>query len=163
MSDQDSIFFRNFSILLGVLVLFTIILGVGASIFQDNLVENLKDREDRSSVQASIAPAATVITDPNAIVEVVPEVQEAPFGGSTDGEMIYTNVCAACHTTGAGGAPKLEAAAWTGRMDKGAETLLANAINGFTGEDGLMPAKGGRTDLTDEQVKAAVDFMTSKL
>lgn len=162
MSDQDSIFFRNFSILLGVLVLLTIILAVGASMFQDNLVDNLKDREDRSSIQADIQPAATVNTDPNAVVEVA-VVQEAPFDGSTDGEMIYNNVCAACHGTGAGGAPKLEAAAWTGRLDKGAEAVLANAINGYTGDAGMMPAKGGRTDLTDEQVQAAVEFMTDSL
>ncbi len=163
MSDQDSIFFRNFSILLGVMILLTIILAVGSSMFQDNLVENLKDRLDRSDIQASIAPAAAVNTDPNAIVEVAPAQQAVPFDGSLDGELIYNNVCAACHGTGAGGAPKLEAAAWEGRIDKGAEAVLANAINGYTGEAGLMPAKGGRTDLTDEQVKAAVDFMTGSL
>lgn len=163
MSDQDSIFFRNFSILLAVMILLTIILAVGSSIFQDRLVENLKDRQDRSDIQASIAPAAKVNTDPNAIVEAAPAATAAPFEGSLDGELIYNNVCTACHGTGAGGAPKLEAAAWAGRLDKGEEALLANAINGYTGEAGLMPAKGGRTDLSDEQVKAAVDFMTSKL
>lgn len=162
MSDQDSIFFRNFSILLAVLVLFTIILAVGASMFQDNLVENLKDRADRSDIHADIQPSASVNTDPNAVVEVA-VAQVAPFDGSTDGEMIYNNVCAACHGTGAGGAPKLEADAWAGRLDKGAEAVLANAINGYTGEAGMMPAKGGRTDLTDEQVEAAVEFMTSSL
>lgn len=162
MSDQDSIFFRNFSILLAVLILLTIILAVGASMFQDNLVENLKDRADRTDIQADIKPAATVNTDPNAVVEVA-VAQVAPFDGSTDGEMIYNNVCSACHGTGAGGAPKLEAAAWAGRLDKGAEAVLANAIKGYTGESGMMPAKGGRADLTDEQVQAAVEFMTGSL
>ncbi|WP_154223935.1 c-type cytochrome [Marinicella rhabdoformis] len=162
MSDQDSIFFRNFSILLAVLILLTIILAVGASMFQDNLVENLKDRADRSGIQADIKPAASVNTDPNAVVEVA-VAQVAPFDGSTDGEMIYNNVCAACHGTGAGGAPKLEAAAWAGRLDKGSDAVLANAINGYTGDAGMMPAKGGRADLTDEQVQAAVEFMTSSL
>ena len=162
MSDQDSIFFRNFSILLAVLILLTIILAVGASMFQDNLVENLKDRADRSDIQADIKPAATVNTDPNAVVEVA-VAQVAPFDGSTDGEMLYNNVCSACHGTGAGGAPKLEAAAWAGRLDKGAEAVLANAINGFTGDSGMMPAKGGRADLTDEQVQAAVEYMTGSL
>ncbi len=162
MSDQDSIFFRNFSIMLAVLVLLTIIVAVGASMFQDNLVENLKERADRSDIQADIKPAAMVNTDPNAVVEVA-VAQVAPFDGSTDGEMIYNNVCAACHGTGAGGAPKLEAAAWAGRLDKGTDAVLANAINGYTGDAGMMPAKGGRTDLTDEQVQAAVEFMTGSL
>ncbi len=162
MSDQDSIFFRNFSILVVVLILFTIVLAVGSSIFQDKLVKNLEDRKDRSTIQASIAPAAKVNTDPNAIIAVA-EVTEIPFDGSTDGELIYTNVCTACHGTGAGGAPKLEASAWKDRLSKGPEAILANAIKGFTGNSGLMPAKGGRTDLTDEQVKAAVEFMTGSL
>ncbi len=77
--------------------------------------------------------------------------------------MIYDNVCMACHTTGAGGSPKLEAAAWEGRLEKGMDAVIANAINGFMGEAGLMPAKGGRADLTDEQMKVAVEYMTNNL
>ncbi|VAW35905.1 hypothetical protein MNBD_GAMMA01-292, partial [hydrothermal vent metagenome] len=67
--------------------------------------------------------------------------------------------CFACHGTGAAGAPKLEAAAWTGRLEKGTDALVANAIKGFQGNTGFMPAKGGRPDLSDAQVRAAVEFM----
>ena len=69
----------------------------------------------------------------------------------------------ACHTTGAGGAPKLIAAEWDVRISQGEEVILQHAIEGYTGEKGLMPAKGGRTDLTDEQVKVTVEFMLANL
>jgi len=163
MSDQDSIFFRNFSILLATLVILTIILALVAISMQDKLVINVQAQADRSSIQESIKPVATVNTDPNAIVETAPVAVAAAFDGSLDGEMIYNNVCTACHGTGAGGAPKLVAAEWDGRLDKGMDAVVANAIEGFTGTKGLMPAKGGRSDLTDEQVQATVEYMTSHI
>ena len=94
---------------------------------------------------------------------VAPVAVAAAFDGSLDGEMIYNNVCAACHTSGAGGAPKLIAAEWEGRLEQGMDAMVANAIAGFMGEKGLMPAKGGRADLSDEQVKATVEFMAAHL
>ncbi|MGJ8663014.1 MAG: c-type cytochrome [Marinicella sp.] len=163
MSDQDSIFFRNFSILLGALVILTIVLALIGISMQDKLVANVQGQADRSSIQESIKPVAEVNTDPNAVIEAAPSAMAAAFDGSLDGEMLYNNVCMACHTTGAGGAPKLVAAEWDGRLDKGMDAVLANAINGYTGDQGMMPAKGGRVDLTDEQVQAAVEFMTTNI
>lgn len=163
MSDQDSIFFRNFSILLGALVLLTIVLALIGISMQNKLVANVQGQADRTAIQTSIKPVAEVNTDPNAVAVAAPVASAAAFDGSLDGNMIYDNVCMACHTTGAGGAPKLEAAAWDSRMEKGMEAVIANAINGFMGEAGLMPAKGGRADLSDEQVKAAVEYMVDNL
>ncbi len=163
MSDQDSIFFRNFSILLAALVVLTIVLALVGVSMQNKLVANVQGEADRSQIQESIKPVATVNTDPNAVVEEAPAEVVAAFDGSLDGEMIYNNVCAACHNTGAGGAPKLTAAEWEGRLEKGMDAVIANRIAGFMGEQGLMPAKGGRNDLTDEQVKATVEYMTSNL
>jgi cytochrome c5 len=77
--------------------------------------------------------------------------------------VIYANLCGACHTSGAGGAPKLEAAAWTARIAQGAETMHKHAIEGFQGGAGIMPAKGGNPALTDEQVIATVDWMVANL
>ncbi len=163
MSDQDSIFFRNFSILLAALVVLTIVLVLIGVSMQNKLVANVQGEADRSQIQESIKPVATVNTDPNAVVEEAPAEMVAAFDGSLDGEMIYNNVCAACHNTGAGGAPKLTTAEWESRLEKGMDTVIANAIAGFMGEKGLMPAKGGRNDLSEEQVKATVDYMTSHL
>jgi cytochrome c5 len=163
MSDQDSIFFRNFSILLAALVVLTIVLALIGLRMQNQLVANVQGQADRTSVQETIKPVAAVNTDPNAVAAVAPVAMAAAFDGSLDGEMIYNNVCAACHTSGAGGAPKLVAAEWEGRLDKGMDAVIANAIAGFMGDKGLMPAKGGRNDLSDEQVQATVEYMTAHI
>lgn len=81
---------------------------------------------------------------------------EADGGNGIDGSEIYANACAACHASGAAGAPVLgEADAWAPRIDKGTEELYSSAINGI----GAMPPKGGNMNLSDEEVQAAVDHM----
>lgn len=80
-----------------------------------------------------------------------------------DGQKTYQQACAACHATGAAGAPKLEKGAWTDRVAKGKDTLYDHAINGFKGSAGYMPPKGGRSDLSDDAVKAAVDYMVAQV
>ncbi len=78
------------------------------------------------------------------------------------GEQIYNSACIACHGAGIAGAPKFgDAAVWQPRLAQGTDTLYDHAINGFQGSGGLMPAKGGRPDLSDESVQAAVDFMVA--
>ncbi|WP_445156527.1 c-type cytochrome [Halomonas sp. E14] len=73
-----------------------------------------------------------------------------------DGEAIYNRACMACHMTGAAGAPIMgDAAAWAPRLEQDMETLYDHSINGFQ----AMPPKGGHMNLTDEEVKAAVDYM----
>lgn len=71
---------------------------------------------------------------------------------------IYKSTCAACHDSGAAGAPKTgDAAGWTARLAKGYDKLVANAINGI----GAMPAKGGNPDLDDVEVARAVVHMAN--
>jgi cytochrome c5 len=75
------------------------------------------------------------------------------------GEAVYTTVCAACHATGAAGAPKLgDAAAWGARSAKGYDTLLKHALEGI----GAMPAKGGNPDLDNVEVARAVVYLANK-
>lgn len=88
---------------------------------------------------------------------------QVAYDGTLDGSVIYQNLCGACHTAGAGGAPKLEKAAWTARIAQGMETLDKHAIEGFQGAAGVMPAKGGNPSLTDEQVIATVQWMVDNL
>ena len=54
-------------------------------------------------------------------------------------------------------------AAWAPRLAQGEATLLKHAIEGYTGTEGMMPAKGGNPALTDEQVKATVDWMIAQV
>lgn len=77
-----------------------------------------------------------------------------------DGAAVYNGNCAACHATGVAGSPKFgDKAAWAGRVTKDKETLYGHALNGFQGETGVMPPKGGFMNLSDDEVKSAVDYM----
>lgn len=74
------------------------------------------------------------------------------------GEAVYTAICAACHATGAAGAPKIgDAGAWAPRIAQGYDTLLKHAIEGIR----AMPAKGGNPDLDDVEVARAVVHMAN--
>ncbi|WP_308364305.1 MULTISPECIES: cytochrome c5 family protein [unclassified Microbulbifer] len=80
----------------------------------------------------------------------------AAGGGARSGEAVYKGSCFSCHGTGAAGAPKFgDAAAWGPRIDKGIDTLYTHAINGFN----AMPPKGLCMDCSEDEVKAAVDYM----
>lgn len=79
-----------------------------------------------------------------------------------DGKATFDSVCFACHATGAAGAPKAgDKAAWAPRIAQGLDVLKQHANQGFQGNSGFMPAKGGRTDLSDADVGAAVEYMVS--
>lgn len=84
---------------------------------------------------------------------------------SQDGEAIWKGTCAVCHTEPLSGAPLVtDKAAWAPRLKKGREALYQSALRGFTGPKGTeMPAKGGNASLTDREVRAAVDYMTSRV
>ena len=74
------------------------------------------------------------------------------------GADVYNAACAACHGTGAAGAPKLgDAAAWGPRIKQGFDTLVSHAIKGIR----AMPAKGGNPDLDDIEVARAVAHMAN--
>jgi cytochrome c5 len=81
---------------------------------------------------------------------------------AVDGKAIYDTYCMACHAMGVAGAPKYgDAEAWSARIAQGKETLYEHSLNGYQGDAGIMPAKGGFTNLSDEEVTAAVDHMVS--
>ena len=79
-----------------------------------------------------------------------------------DAKSDYENTCTACHGFGVTGAPKLgDKESWAPRIAQGINTLYRHAIDGFTGEYGVMPMKGGFTNLSDEHIKAIVDYMVA--
>ena len=89
-----------------------------------------------------------------------PAVATAGGSASRSGEDVYNAACMACHSTGAAGAPKLgDAAAWADRIAKGTDALYDSALNGIAGT-GMM-AKGGCMACSDEETKAAVDYMVA--
>jgi len=75
------------------------------------------------------------------------------------GQAVYTKSCAACHDSGVMGAPKVgDKAAWATLNAEGVDSLTHNAIKG----EGKMPPKGGNMKLSDDEVKAAVEYMVNK-
>lgn len=80
-----------------------------------------------------------------------------------DGKATYDSICFACHGTGAAGAPKTgDKENWAPRIAQGMDVLKKHAIEGFKGNSGFMPAKGGNAALSDADVGAAVEFMVSQ-
>ncbi|MDO4997551.1 MAG: c-type cytochrome [Neisseria sp.] len=82
---------------------------------------------------------------------------------TADGKAVYDSLCMACHAAGVAGAPKTgDSAGWKDRLAQGKDTLVKNAITGFTGKTGVMPAKGGNPGLSDAEVEAAVIYMANQ-
>jgi cytochrome c5 len=79
------------------------------------------------------------------------------------GKRIVDQVCSACHANDLSEAPQLkQPAMWTARLAKGRDALVHSALNGFTGPTGEeMPPRGGRPELTDADIQAAVDYIIS--
>ena len=76
------------------------------------------------------------------------------------GKDVYDKACQGCHNMGVAGAPKVgDAGAWADRIATGMGSLSSNAINGYQGASGVMPAKGGNMSLSDDEVKSAVAYM----
>jgi len=75
------------------------------------------------------------------------------------GEQIVQATCGNCHIAGLNGAPKIgDRAAWTKRASGGIDAAVASAIKGH----GSMPSRGGMSDLTDPELKSAVQYMFLK-
>ncbi len=107
-------------------------------------------------VRERLAPAGNVCVEGQECTTATVAAAEPQSSEPRSGEDVYGAACAACHNSGAAGAPVLgEVDQWSARIEKGANELYASAINGI----GTMPAKGGNASLSDEEVQAAVDHM----
>jgi len=172
VSQSDNIFWRQFGAILLALIVFGVVVAfiaraIGGSAHRAAI-------NSPSAVAERIAPEGRVrVGDPQQTVaaaqapepEPEPESQPAmaaaagPASGTTgDGEQIYGGVCKACHAAGVAGAPKLDdAEAWAPRLELGTDALIASVING----KGAMPPKGGNPSLTEDQIRAAVEYMVN--
>lgn len=109
-------------------------------------------------VSDGTSPAADTATADAA----APTASSETVAAVADGEAVYKKACMTCHGAGIAGAPKLgDAADWGPRIAQGDALLLEHAIKGFTGQKGMMPAKGGFVTLSDDEVKAAIDYMVA--
>ncbi len=108
------------------------------------------------------APADATVAAPTAeLAPAAVPAAAAPVKVAIDGQKVYTASCAACHGAGIAGAPKVgDKAAWVARVKQGSTVLYDHAIKGYQGKAGMMPPKGG-SSASDDEVKAAVDYMAS--
>lgn len=107
------------------------------------------------------APAVALAPAP--AVAPAPAPAAAPVAENTVGKSVYGKVCAMCHAVGAAGAPKPgDKADWGPRIAQGNDILYKHALEGFTGAKGMMPPRGANASLTDDEVKAAVDYMADQ-
>ena len=114
---------------------------------QKAVAERIKPMGDVyvGSVPADVAAAAPASAAPTQVA-----------AADLSAEDVYQQVCASCHAAGVLNAPKPgDTAAWEPRLAKGMDAMYASAINGI----GAMPAKGGRADMSDDAIKAAVDYL----
>ena len=85
-------------------------------------------------------------------------VSEVSDGGAT-GQKIYKQSCQACHANGVANAPKPgDKAAWAPRIATGMDAMLAVAKKG----KGAMPPKGTCMGCSDDDLKAAIEYMVSQ-
>ena len=121
------------------------------------IIYPLTDRIYGSAADASKGnDEADVRIQPVAKFELTKATAPAANAAPKDGVTVFNTVCGACHNTGAAGAPKAgDKAAWAPRIAQGKETLYKSAILGKN----AMPPKGGAADLSDGEIKAAVDHL----
>ncbi len=110
---------------------------------------------EASSVEVVVSPPPEVSKDFD------PMALELSDPALIEGREIWTPRCGQCHISGLGGAPKIgDRQAWAPRIAQGKEVLYDHAINGFSGPKMLvMPPKGGFDELTNDQIRLAVDFV----
>ena len=158
---SDTHFFNSFSLVLGILIVFAILLFAFARSLGHIQVENQSSEPMlQHAVDANIAPfahEAIAGQDNSALAALDAPKAVAVVDVPKSGEAAYTAVCSSCHGIGINGAPKVgDHAAWAPRIAQGKDTLYTHAIGGKGG----MPARGGTT-WPDATIRSAVDYMVS--
>jgi cytochrome c5 len=164
-ASHDRKFFDTFMLVLGILAAITIGLMVLAGIISTNTAVKFRDEDPlrQQETLERIKPVARVaVAGEDNTALSAPAAAPTVAAADMPGEQVYEQVCAACHTAGIAGAPRIgDKAAWGPRIAQGAETLNKHAIEGFQGKAGYMPPKGGRTDLSDQSVVNAVEHLVA--
>ena len=157
----DAEFYKIFGIVSVIIIVLAILIAILSNIFasysssnDDNYkveLQNSTDLRTEPSGKINLLSNPTIKQDTKPILVASKKLS---------GEEVYNSACMSCHASGAAGAPMAgNKNQWSDRIAKGNETLYASAINGI----GVMPAKGGISTLTDDEVKSAVDYLISEL
>lgn len=107
-----------------------------------------------------IHPVGHVALKPAVVGEAATTGDSAAAQSQTrSGEAVYAATCAACHDSGAAGAPRGgDRVAWAPRLAQGADLLAQHAVHGFK----AMPPKGGCAECSEAEIRAAVEHLAAK-
>ena len=168
--SRDQKFFDMYSLVIGVLAAFALAIFVLAMKMSD-LTQGVYTRdttEFQAAVQERIQPVGQVYLPGEEHAAAAPTVatlpEPDPVATAMTGPQVYNAACNACHGNGVGGAPITgDVAEWAPRIAQGIDVLNDHAVNGFDG-DAVTPmlAKGGRADLSDQEVIDAVAYMVEQ-
>ena len=173
MSAQDKSFYDKVTVVIGILIVVAAGGYVLARVIACGSQEVYIEQEPMAvaELEKRIAPVALVAVEgeenPDLASAQEPAaaavVEAPPVEAALSGPQVYNTACLACHAAGVAGAPVLgDAAAWAPRIALGVDLLTQHAIEGYQGEAGYMPPKGGRTDLSDEEIAAAIQYMVAE-
>lgn len=166
---RDQKFFDMYTLVIGVLAAICLGFFVLAMKMGDLTQGEFRTNSEfyQEAVAERLEPFGDVYLPGDDLTAAGPQVAEAqaaaPVETAMTGPQVYNEACITCHGSGIGGAPVFgNAADWGPRIEQGLEVLHEHAINGYQGSTGYMPPKGGRLDLSDEEVRAAVDYMVEE-
>lgn len=167
--SRDQKFFDLYSLVIGILAAFALAIFVLAMKMSD-LTQGVYTRdavEYQAKVDERIRPLGQIYLPGEEHAAEAPKleavVEPDPVVTAMTGPQVYNSACLACHGAGVAGAPILgDAPAWETRIAQGTGVLNDHAVNGYTGSAGVMPAKGGRVDLSDQEVIDAVTYMVGE-
>lgn len=151
-NSHDKTFFSTFAMVMGALFAFFF-----AIIYLAGQLGGGTDADPKAVakvVEGNTAPVAKVVTDPSLLVKVSTKAEHAPLTG----DQIVASTCSGCHGAGVLGAPKIgDKGEWNKRKGAagGLDGLVAHALAGKNS----MPPRGGNADLSDAEVKSAVEAM----
>ena len=125
-------------------------LSLAVALLLTTLGINANTDQEKDAIAKRIAPVGQVY------VAGAAAATAAVASGPRSGEQVYQAACFACHGTGALDAPKPNSADWKPRMAQGFDVLLKHSIEGFNN----MPAMGTCTSCSEDEIAAAIRFMT---
>ena len=170
MRNQDQRLFDSFMLVVGILIG----VAVGLVFFVQMIAIDTQGRLDlddpnvQAAIDNRIAPVGRVVligSEELAAAAAAPIVVPELVATVLTGPQVYNEACIACHAPpGVAGAPVIgDGAAWVNRVAQGRDLLTEHALVGYQGSSGFMPAKGGRLDLSDDEIIAAMEYMLEQL
>ncbi len=149
---DKSVITTSVALVSALVLLATVLFMVAALLGAFDSVAPEDDSRRQAAVLERIKPVARVSFEAPQPVAAVAEVKLVELSGKA----VYDQSCAACHMTGAAGAPKIGVKEqWESRFAQGLDVLVDHAIHGIR----AMPAKGGNPALTEANIRDSVIYM----